>query len=175
MINLLPPEIKSEIAFSKYNTALIKLMATILAAGSVLLITLFVGSRNQASRVDVLEKQNVRRAADVQLETTLKSVNEKVKTISTVKASKHHFSAFLRDFAAALPGDASINNLDLNSQTTSIKLTVNVGSNSSTSQLKDSLTAVSARISSVEVESITQSETGFDVVLIITLKPEAFK
>lgn len=174
MINLLPPEIKSEIAYSRYNTSLIKLMGLILIAGSVLLITLYLGSRNQHARLESLQSQRQQRKTDSELEKTLLAVAKKVKAITALNASNHRYSVFLKGLAGALPDNAAIDALTLSSDAKPLKLTVNMANSDAASSMKEALSRV-AGVQTVEIESLNQSETGFTAIVNVTLKPEAFK
>lgn len=174
MINLLPPEIKNQITYSKYNTTLIKLTAAVMVAGVILVTILRLGSANTDVSIDGVKRQVTQDKSDANIEKTLRDTAERFNTVSAITASRHHYSTFIRSLSAALPNDAIISGLELSAETKPITLNVTTASSSSAGKLKDAIGKL-PQVQSAEVDAISQSGEEFSVTVNIVLKPEAFK
>lgn len=174
MINLLPPQIKSEIAYSKFNTTLIKLIAGMVIAGATLIAIVRIGSANTDVSIAAVNRQLGQNKTESRIEKTLRATSERFNTVSSINANRPRYSGFIRALAGALPGDAVISGLELRADAAPLKLSVSTASSSSAGKLKDAISKLS-QVQSAEVEGVTQSTTGFDVVASVILKPGAFR
>lgn len=174
MINLLPPSIKAEIAYSKFNTTLIKLIVSVLITGATLVTIVSLGSSNTDISISAVKQQLAQDQSKSNIEKTLRSASERFNSVSSIEATRHRYSGFIRSLANALPGDAIINTLTLSSDAKPIKLNVSTTSSNSAGRLKSAIEKL-PQVQAAEVDGITQSAAGFDVIVGITFKPEAFK
>ena len=164
MINLLPPEIKSEIAYSKRNAVLrhyiilVALLAAVLSAG------LFGAHTYLAQKMKDVDKSiaenQLKIASKKQLEAEAQNINSRLTSISNIQKSQAKFSVLLDDLARDMPRGTAISTISLTGDDTKpVKLTVTAVDYNTALGFRDSITS-SPRISAADIESIKVKAPG---------------
>ncbi len=179
MINLLPPEIKGQIAFSKRNAALVRIIAAFVASSGILGALLVFGSKSLDAQVVSVQHDydNQKKSSpDNGSITALQAVNRRLAIIQSLNNSKHHYSALLRSLSAAMPRGAYFSVIDLAGDDKPLKLSIQTTSYSIATKVKDALLK-SKRVAGVDLESIAKADAGggYTVAVTIALKPGASK
>lgn len=173
MINLLPPDVKTEIAYSKRNSALLRLIVTVAAAGASVTTILNLGAANLDKDLQTAKQElaaGQKSLSDPTTINSLKDVGQKLTAISQINASKHHYSAFLRDFSGHLPDGSWIDKITLTGDGKPYQFAVRAQSQAVAGQVKDSL-AKSSRVQSVDLQAITQEGSTYTVSITVNFKP----
>lgn len=173
MINLLPPQIKEQIAFSKRNSKMVKLIWVLSISAAVLGGLFFVGltylnARNKTAETELHTALN---APSTEIEKTVQGINQKLSTVKKLGATKHRYSALLRELSAALPPGSFIREISLKGDNKPIDLVVISSSYSSAVAARDSLAALSDRIAGVDIETVSSDSGNFAVTLNVAFKP----
>jgi Tfp pilus assembly protein PilN len=176
MINLLPPELKIEIAYAKRNAIMVRyIMLTVAIA--VVLTGAFIGShlylnqRLSDTAASIASKDTIA-ASYKTVETEAKTLNSRVAAIKAIQDSQPKFSAVLSDLAKTVPKDVSISGLTLTGiDSTPVTISADAVTYQSAVDFRDAL-AASPRISGADIGSITGSAAaGFHVDITIGFKP----
>lgn len=164
MINLLPPEIKEQVRFSKRNVVLRRYAILTTFVAAVLLGTLLgahvFADRQIANLEDGLEEKRMELVEYEELESQVGSLDSRLNTISRLYDQQTRFSALLEDLADVLPDGAFINSIVLTGEADQpVQITVSTASFTQAGTINGALSS-SERIESVDIQSINASEGG---------------
>lgn len=175
MINLLPPLVKEQIAYSKKSVGLFRYIMLIGGLGLILAAT-FLGAewyvRQNLARE---EEQLASRLKTVEsfkgIETEVRDINGRLQSISTIQKSQAKFSNVLTDLAAALPKGAFINAITLTGdERKPLKISLTADSYATAVACRTAL-ALSPRIANVDIDGISATTSGFRADITLAFKP----
>ncbi|MEX0748913.1 MAG: PilN domain-containing protein [Candidatus Saccharimonadales bacterium] len=176
MINLLPPEISTQIQYSRYNTILVRYALLIILAGGLLGATLWLTHRYADQQIAdyelaLSERQDELREYDA-LKGELSQLNSRLTTIDSLYTQQTLFSTLLQDLAATLPQGAYINSIVLTGEVEQpVQLLVTADTFAAAGRIKNALSA-SERIESVDIQSINQTGEGdYSVSVVMAFAP----
>lgn len=172
MINLLPPEVKSQIAFSKRNAKARRLVAVLflsagLVGGLVVYTQMTLGQRIRSGEAEI---KSLEEGTDTSTQQKVKDINGQLTAIKKLRQSKNHYSAVVRDLASVLPGGTSIQSIALAGDGKPLKLVINAADFEVATQVRESL-ASSQRVAAVDIDSISSGTGGYSVSVTIAFKP----
>lgn len=175
MINLLPPQIKQEVAFAKINARIVRYIRITLVV-IIILAGLFAGAQlNLARRIQRAEasaRDKDRTIASFHdLEGRAKQLNSQLTTILAISRGQTKFSQLLSDLAKVTLRGTTITNITLTGDDKKpVRITALADSYSSAVSLRDALVA-SPRVSAADTENVTTVPGGFKVEIIVGFKP----
>jgi Tfp pilus assembly protein PilN len=177
MINLLPPEVKDQVAYSKRNAILLKYInATIiltLIAGAGLTYGVMHINGVIASTDAEIAASNKLVASDKKIELQAKAINDRLAAIQKIQSNQAKFSLLLKDIAGGMPRGTAIESIALDGDD---KKPVRI---SGSAQNYESAAVVASGLSKLErvseartegIEANTQKKT-FQFVVLVTFKP----
>jgi type IV pilus assembly protein PilN len=174
MINLLPSARKEEIRFAKLNRIVLRylrlVVLLIFVLGSILGGTLYyLGILNANAAADIADKkQSI--AADAPFMLQAQDISDRLLAIKTIQSSQTRFSTLLDDLAKVLPQGVAIDTITLTGDDTKpVRIAVTGNSYDSMLSFRDAL-AQSARISGVDLESITHDTSGYHAGVVLGFK-----
>lgn len=165
MINLLPPEIKEQVRFSKFNVVLRRYAILTLAASLALIGTIWATQMYASTQISELETNLTERRSELtdyqQLENRVSALDSRLNTISRLYDQQTRFSALLEDLAAVLPSGAFINSIVLTGEADQpVQISISTSSFAQAGTINAALSS-SERIESVDIQSITAAgDTG---------------
>ena len=171
MINLLPPETKEQIYFSKVNVVL-RRFAVLAAVISLALVgTLWATHTYADQQIADLEEEIEERHQELaeyeELRQRIVSFDSRLNTIDRLYSQQTRFSALLEDLAAVLPTGAYINNITLTGDSDQpIQITISTQSFDQAGTIGGALSS-SERIESVDIQSITSATGGRYSVTVV--------
>ncbi len=162
MINLLPPDIKQEITYSKRNAVL--LHYTILA-GAVMIIlagALMAARLYLNNQIDTVSLQIQEKEADIakkkDLESSAKVLNARIASIQKIQKDQAKFSVLLDDLAKNIPQGTAITSLTLTGNDKApVQIKVKAVDYKTATSVREGITK-SARVSAADIESIQGPE-----------------
>ncbi len=171
MINLIPPAIKEEMKFARWNTSLIRYIAVV-ALVAILLGASFAGTfiylKRKVSSIDqsLVEKQlkidsyeSVVKAAS--------ELNERVAAIKIIQKNQPKFSLLLEDIAKFSLKGTSITSIALTGDDKkSVQVSATTNGYVAGVSLRDAL-ASSPRVNAADIVSVSNT----NVVIVIGFKP----
>lgn len=171
MINLLPPEYKEQVRYSKYNVVLLRYLLLLVVAGGLLVSTLWIVHRyadNQISDYqDTLaeRRQGLEQYSDLKQE--VEQLDQRLDTISQLYDQQTRFSTLLEDLAAVLPSGAYINNIVLTGESDQpVQVLISASSFEQAGVIKNALTE-SPRIDSVDIQNIDRGDNNYTVNVVM--------
>ena len=175
-INLLPPQIKEQLAYSKRNIHL-RRYVVLLALVAVSLASLIAGvywySGQQVDRLSqTLSDRQKQRSAYKDTEAKLQSLQSSVGLIEKLFTEKTQFSSVLGDLAAVLPSGTYIDSISLTGDDKKpLKLLVTADTLTQAGLVRNALLE-STRISDIDIQSINKDEATnkYAVDLVIAFK-----
>lgn len=177
MINLLPPEIKEQIQFSKRNVILRRYAILTTLVAVALLSTLWAAhvfaDRQITELEDGLEQKSMELAEYQELEDQVRKLDSRLNTISRLYDQQTRFSALLEDLAAVLPDGAFINSIVLTGEADQpVQISVSTASFAQAGTINGALSS-SERIESVDIQSISASDGGrYSVNVVLAFSEE---
>ena len=177
MINLLPPDIKEQIRYAKFNrTAISYVRVSLMVA--VVLGVIFVGSiyelnlQTNSITADVAEKQAVIKALNTTFTPKAKDASDRLNAIKYVEGSQTRFSAVVADIAKVVPQGVSIDSMTLTGDSNvPVRISVTASSYAGALAFRNAL-ITSPRIAGADLETITSSNgTTFGTSIVIAFKP----
>ncbi len=178
MINLLPPELKNQIAFAKRNATLVRYFRALIIAAIVLALVVtgsdwFVKHRLDQAAHDLADRM-AKIATYSTTEQNAKNLQDQLQAISQVQQGQTHFSTLLQELATLTPAGVSWDSLNLSSDNKKpSQITVTANSFAAISGFRDAL-ASSKRVQGVDIENITNPSAGaYKAQLDIAFKPGA--
>lgn len=172
MINILPPELKTQIRYSRYNVVARRYLLIILAIAAVVVAALYMSHRYADEQIQQLTAQLEERKAETDehqaLVTKVQSFNEKLTTIDALLEQRTDFSQVLQDLAAVLPPGSYINGITLTGENTEpLQLLITTPSRNQAVAVRNAL-LTSPRIASADIQSIAEDpESGTSSVQIV--------
>ncbi len=177
MINLLPPDLKNQIGFSKRNA---KLQVYVWLLGlSVLVCGGLFGYSYYHAHQALLAAQKDIAAKQQQIDTykdieaKAKAINERVTAIKSISASQSHFSLLLAELARYTPRTVIIQALTLTGDDKkSVRIQATADSKASIASFRDAL-ETAPRISGADIENISYNDTEktYSTSIAIGFKP----
>lgn len=171
MINILPPDLKNQIYFSKRNVQLVRYNLLALIIGAVLIALLF-GSMWYANRqIDehkkILAERQQARTDFQETETRVTTLQSNLLLIEKLFTEQTRYSALLRDLAAAMPRGAYINQVQLlGTDKEPLELLITTDTFDRAAEVRNALVA-SDRIANADIQSISAADDGdFSVIII---------
>lgn len=177
MINLLPPDVKQQVAYSRLNARLFGyvwlLVLTVLICGGLYGYSYYHTHRAlSAASLDIANKQKqIDQFKDI--EVRAKAVNDRVTAIKNISASQSHFSMLLNELARYTPKTVVIQALTLTGDDKkSVRITATADSKASIASFRDAL-ETAPRISGADIENISYNDTdkSYTTSIAIGFKP----
>lgn len=178
MINLLPPQMKTQLKYSKINRQLIHYVWLLLITLG-LIIAMFITSfllirREIGLTKDKLadQEQSIRVYGDIEKEA--KGLADRLKAISDVQKNQNHFSEVFGEIAKLTPSDVTIINLQIDSEKNTASLTAESNNYTSAAGLRN-LLAKSSRFSNVDIDELKKPSDIYEIKLSLGLKAGSAK
>ncbi len=177
MINLLPPELKQEIKYSRWNGRVVHYLTIVIGLALVVGSGFAATSYSLYQHTAVVKQDNAAKASTIagykSTIATASALNERVAAIKTIQASQPKFSLLLSDIAKFSLKGTAINSISLTGADSKlVQITATSASYIAAVSLRDAL-AASPRISAADLISVasnSQSNT-FTAVIVIGFKP----
>lgn len=176
MINLLPPETKTQMRFASYNAKLAHYLKIGIALAVALAALFFgahwyVGQQISAINSEIASRNNAT-APYGKLLKEAAAVNSRLASYKTIVAGQSKFSLLLGDLAKATPQGVAIDAITLTGDDKKpVKLTALASSYEAALGFRDSL-AASPRIGGADLETITRQDDGtYKVSVSIAFNP----
>ena len=117
MINLLPPEHKEQLKYSRYNVSVVRyvlLVILVTACMSAILFTSSLFAKRQVSDLEnqIEQQQLLLSDFDATLDEA-KKINSKINTASDVFANESNFISFLEELEQVIPSFARLTSIEL--------------------------------------------------------------
>lgn len=175
MINLLPPELKTQIEYSRKNAQLVGLLALVITC-LIIIMAAFSGthlllsqeSKRISSELKDKEQEIKKFSA---LENESQQLSDRLKAAKTVISSQAKFSSLLSDLANVTPAGTYINSIAFTGDHTKpVRVTATAPSYLEAVSFRDSL-ARSARVAGADIEDVSNPGTGvYRINLNVTFK-----
>jgi Tfp pilus assembly protein PilN len=177
MINLMPPDLKSQIRFAKLNRLTLRYLRVIFVVVAVIAVV-FGGAlyllREQTNKVasdvttkkadiDKISKEFLPKALDA---------GERLNAIKYVQDSQTKFSVLIADLVKVLPKDVDLETIVLSGDDAKpVQMTVTTKTYEQVLALRKALVEKSPRIAAADVVNIVQVQGAWTGTLIIGFKP----
>jgi Tfp pilus assembly protein PilN len=181
VINLLPPDIKEQIRYSRRNRLLrnyliMSVSVTAVLAGALLGGRLYLNQQVSDAQSRIADK-NLQIASYKKVEDDAKKINARLSAIQSIQKSQTKFSVLLDDLAQNLPQGSSISSLTLTGdEQKPVRMMVNAVDYGTATSVRDSITK-SKRISAADIESIqgpdNQKTKYYQVTVSFAFNPGA--
>lgn len=178
MINLLPPQVKTQLKYSKLNRRLIHyvwiLLITIGLVLAMFAVTYLLIRREIGITREKLmaQQQSIKVYGDIEKEA--KGLADRLKAISDVQKNQNHFSEVMSEIATLTPSDVSILNLQIDSEKNTANLTAESSNYASAAGLRN-LLAKSPRFANVDIDELKKPADLYEIKLTIGLKSGSTK
>ena len=171
MINLLPPTIKEEMRYSRYNALLVHYLTLSVGIGIVAIATLIGGRYYLDGRVSATERQIADTQTTIdqqgQLQADAKKISSRIASIEAIQKNQAHFSQLLIDLSNSMPKGTVISSIGLTGDDKKpVKLTVFALDYNSAVAFRDSIVQ-SKRVSGADIQLI-QANTDSKYTVEIT-------
>lgn len=155
MINLLPPEIKTQRRYSQYNRLLVRILfglfcLAILTAGAFY-VTWLILNQEQARLTRDIAREDSQSKNYGQIENQAKALSERLMVIEKIQANRTSFPALLQALAEATPPDVYITNFTVEATGKTMSLTTYAASDQAAANFKNAL-EVSPRFNSAAIQ-----------------------
>lgn len=176
MINILPPEVKEQLQYSRYNSVLLRYAVLLFMVVGLLAATLWITHIYADRQIDdyraVLNEREEELKRFDSLQDEVELLDKRLTTISKLYRQQTRFSALLRDMAAVLPQGTYINSIVLTGEADQpVQLLITANSFSQAGVIKNAL-ATSDRIESVDIQSISQGSDGYSVSVVMAFSED---
>lgn len=180
MINLLPPDMKSQISAARTNRLLLRYNVLLLVAlgfllASIVVVYVYLAAAKASAEATVAENQS--RASDyAATETAANNFKQNLATAKTILDNNVAYSAIILEIAHALPNGVILDNLSLDAATFGTPMVLTAKARSSDAALS-ALSALqsSKLLSNVSVQRMEGTGTGeysVNVSYVVTIKKE---
>ena len=174
MINLLPPHIKRDRAYTRRNSLLIKYMLVTLAITALAVTTLLAGNyllkREETQLEEQIEQKQQEVAAATKTATEARDLAEQIDTVGRLLQDEVKFSKLLPAIAGLVPEQAQLTNLTLTADTATPLILVATTNNQSTAAIMRANIEDSKLFTAADIISISPgTETGKSIVTIQAL------
>ena len=131
MINLLPPSIKQDVKFAKYNVTLVEYAIVLAATVAIVAFLMLFGEQTLSNTKSDIEKvlaTDRARVADLQsINTQATALSNNIDTIGSILDQEVKFSYLLQEIGSIMPAGAKLSALTLSQDATQpIRLSVDV-------------------------------------------------
>jgi Tfp pilus assembly protein PilN len=175
MINLLPPSIKEQLTYARWNHAALSyvrltVLILVVLAGVFGTSIYFLQQQTNALAADVkTKKAEIANFAPKVADAT--AAAERLAAIKTIQDSQTRFSLLLDDLAKVLPQGVSIDSITLTGDDKNpVRITITGNSYNSILAFRDAF-AQSPRLSGVDLDNINQADNKFSAGVVIGFKP----
>ena len=175
MINLMPPPVKEQLRYSKYNRAalhylqLVVVVVAILAA--IFMVAIIYLDRQVASIQTDLATKTQAIAAFAPDKAVAADAAARLNAIKLIQSSQTRFSQLLYDLAAVLPQGVSISGIALTGDATKpVIVSVSGHTYDQVLAFRDAV-VTSPRIAGADLQNITQTTTGYQAGVVLAFKP----
>lgn len=177
MINLIPPQLKQELKYAKWNALILKYLVImgilVVSVGSGFAGTsYYLDQRISKVKSDIAVKQARADSYKPTIEAS-KSLNDRVAAIKSIQASQPKFSLLLSDIAKFTLKGTSINSISLTgADNKPVQITASAINYSAAVSLRDAL-ASSPRVSGADLVSVVNNSqaNNYTAVIVIGFKP----
>jgi Tfp pilus assembly protein PilN len=165
MINLLPPTLKEQIRFAKYNRLILRYLRVTIVVVAILggiFVWAFrdLSQRTQLVATDVEAKQKTIAGLSKTFLPKAKDASERLNAIKFAQTTQTKFSALIADVTSVIPAGVSIDTMTLNGdEKKSVRMVVSTVTYDQVLALRNAL-VTSPRISGADIETITLTETS---------------
>jgi Tfp pilus assembly protein PilN len=157
MINLLPPEIKQQRKYSKYNRILIQsifgLVILALITAAAFYTSWLILKNNEQHLTQSVERENDKTREYGAIENQAKALADRLATIENIQSARSHYPALLQALAEATPQDAYITSFTLDPSAKTMNLSAYAKTDQAVASFKNSLES-SSRFSSAAIQSM---------------------
>ena len=174
MINLLPPDVKTQIRYAKYNRMAVGYIKLIVGV-VVIIAVIFGGSIYYVNSETDHIAQGVRDrqaelASSLVFQKQAKEASDRLLAIKSLAASQTRFSVLLNDLAQYLPQGVALEGITLTGDDKKpLSITVSGSSYDSILAFRNAV-LLSPRISGADLVSITNNTSGFQANVVIAFK-----
>jgi Tfp pilus assembly protein PilN len=175
MINLMPPSVREQIRYARYNRIALRylqLVVLIIVAVAAIFVAaiIYLGHLNAIVERDLeSKKQTIAGYASDKAKAT--DAASRLATIKSIAASQTRFSQLLYDLAAVLPKGVSISGIALTGDSSKpVVVSVSGSTYDSILGFRDAI-VTSPRIAGADLQSITSTATGYEANVVIGFKP----
>jgi Tfp pilus assembly protein PilN len=183
VINLLPPALKEEIAYSKRNRVLrsyliLTMSLVVVLAGALMGGRWYLNQQINATQLRIADKRRTTETPQYKdLQANAKKINDRLTAIQTIQKTQSKFSVLLNDLAQNMPQGAGISSLTLTGDDKHpVRMVVSAIDYQTASSVRDSITK-SKRISAADIESIQgpgdSTTKNYQVTLSFAFNPGA--
>lgn len=181
MINLLPPDLKEQIKYAKFNRIVVKYVQMTVLVGVVLGVILagafyFLNLESTAAAANVASKEQTISQYKGSILPTAQDASNRINAISYVQQTQTHFSKLISDLANVMPQGVSLNTIALTGNS-SVPVTISIYA-----QTYDEILALrnalltSPRIAACDIDNISSmnpSQYGysFQASLVLAFNP----
>jgi Tfp pilus assembly protein PilN len=176
MINLLPPQVKTQVAYSRNNRVLLHYLTltvflAVALSGSLLGAAYYLDQDIKRIDGDLADKKQ-EIASYKNLQAKAKLTGARLASIKTIQQNQAKFSVLLVDLAKYMPQGTVISSITLTGDDKQpVRLTVNALDYKTALSFRDSI-AQSPRISAADIENIKrQPNSNYSVVVVFAFKP----
>jgi Tfp pilus assembly protein PilN len=177
VINLMPPDLKSQIRFAKLNRLALRYLRVMFVV-VVVLAVVFGGAlyllREQTNKVasDVTTKQKDIEKISKDFLPKAQDASERLNAIKFVQDSQTKFSVLIADLVKVLPKDTDLETVVLTGdEAKPVQMTVSTKTYDQVLALRKALAEKSTRIANADVVNIVQVQGGWTGTLVIGFKP----
>jgi Tfp pilus assembly protein PilN len=180
MIDLMPPAIKEQLAFSKWNVKLIQYAWMIGIAVVLVVGTFWYGNQYLDNQLTQVQKQltteNQQIAKQHLVEAQAKALLGRVQAVKAIQAGQTKFSALLSNIASVMPTGVALNAITLTGDASKpVQLTASANSYNAAAEFPSDL-ATSSLISGADLQSIQSNTNGtYSVTVVVGFKKGAFQ
>jgi Tfp pilus assembly protein PilN len=180
MINLLPPQAKSESTYAKRNQVMLRYISLLILIALVLAVELGGAAVYIQQQGEKYTKETEAKTSQIatfkSLEDQAKAANSRLKAFKTLSGNQARFSSLLADLASHTPKGVSINSITLTGDASqAVKIAATANSYASAAGFRDAL-ATSDRVKDAAIEDIANPGEGvYKVNVTVAFKPGGSK
>ena len=179
MINLMPPAIKEQMRYSRYNRQALHylqllMLVLVILGGIFVTAILYLDQQVNLVTTDLTTKQQAI-AAFAPDQKVATDAAGRLAAIKYIESTQTRFSQLLYDLAAVLPKGVSISGIALTGDSTKpVVVAVNGTSYNDILDFRNAI-VTSPRISGADLQSITSSNGAYTANVVLGFKPGAAK
>ena len=176
MINLLPPEQKDQIRYSKLNRMALNyvriLVLVIVVLGGIFGAAIYwVGQTTDKVMADVSQKTADIDGLNKSFTPKAKDASDRLAAIKYVQTTQTRFSAVVADIAKVMPQGVSIDAMTLTGDhKVPVRLTVSSSTYAGALALRNAL-ITSPRVAGADIETISSGTSGYQASIVIAFNP----
>ncbi|HSX48438.1 MAG TPA: PilN domain-containing protein [Candidatus Nanoarchaeia archaeon] len=175
MINLLPTDIKEQIAYAKRNAILMRYIWLAVIVFMALAAIFASSNWYLGKRISEAESRTKDKQAQLLsytgLQSKVKLANQRISSLKALQTNQAKLSAVLKELAAHTPAGAYITNITLTGDDSKpVGIVATANSYNDAVALRDAL-ASSPRVSEVDIATVSQVSGKFNIQLNLGFKP----